>query len=249
MLDASLKITELSSVLLVGGTSEIGLSILRALDLGMESQITLIGRRMPQLNELDHLPNKLQFVQTDLENEIDIENLKYTIRRLNRIDLAIVASGYLPPENCDMDIMNLTRAVKINSLGIITVLAALAEKVTSQESSGHILYISSVAAMRPRIKNFTYGASKTAADFFAEGLSFKYRNDGLFLHILRPGFVFTKMSKDFKPAPFAINTAEVAALALRGLKKGQTIIYAPSILKIVMNLLKIIPRTLFDWLK
>ena len=188
MLNASMKLMELRSVVLVGATSEIGLAILSSLNLDRKSEVMLIGRKLPDQNELIGLPRNLKFVSIDLEIEEDLKKLKIALSSLDRIDLAIVASGYLPPENCDTDRVCVTKALKVNSLGIITLLAALSEKIISQGKSGHILYISSVAATRPRIQNFTYGASKKAADFFAEGLSFKYRNQGLYLHTLRPGF-------------------------------------------------------------
>ena len=246
MLNASITVMELRSVVLVGGTSEIGLSILSALNLDCESEVILIGRKMPHANELLGLPKNLQFVSIDLESEEDLKKLKITLNSLNTIDLAIAASGYLPPENCDTDPIYVTKALKVNSLGIVTLLAALSEKIINQGKSGHILYISSVAATRPRIQNFTYGASKKTADFFAEGLSFKYKNQGLYVHTLRPGFVFTKMSKDFKPAPFAIGPREVAVAAVRGMKRGRRVIYAPSILTFVMKALGLIPRIIFD---
>lgn len=241
-----MNLMELRSVVLVGSTSEIGLSILNALNLDCKSEIMLIGRKKPHANELLGLPKNLQFVSIDLEREEDLKKLKITLNSLNTIDLAIVASGYLPPENCDTDPIYVTKALKVNSLGIVTLLAALSEKISNQGKSGHILYISSVAATRPRIQNFTYGASKKTADFFAEGLSFKYRNQELYVHTLRPGFVFTKMSKDFKPAPFAIGPREVAVAAARGMRRGRRVIYAPSILTFVMKALRLMPRIIFD---
>jgi decaprenylphospho-beta-D-erythro-pentofuranosid-2-ulose 2-reductase len=234
---------------LVGGTSEIGLSILRSLNLDRESSVMIIGRKLPHVNELLGLPINLHFVNADIENEDDLRKLRKRISSLNTIDLVIMACGYLPPENCDTDPIYVAKSLKINSFGVVILLAALAEKIINQKKAGHIVYISSVATMRPRIQNFTYGASKKAADFFAEGLFFKYRNQGLYVHTLRPGFVFTKMSKNFKPAPFAIGPREVAAATLRGMKRGRRIIYAPSILMFVMKALVFLPRRIFDWLK
>jgi len=63
---------------------------------------------------------------------------------------------------------------------------------------------------------------------------------------LRPGFVFTKMSKDFEPAPFSINKAKVAEITLEGISRNQRIIYAPRKLRVIMPILSLIPRFIYD---
>jgi decaprenylphospho-beta-D-erythro-pentofuranosid-2-ulose 2-reductase len=163
---------------------------------------------------------------------------------LNDIDLAIVAAGYLPPENMELDPALVRKSMMVNSVGVVTVLSALANRMHIQ-NRGHILHISTVAVIRPRLRNFNYGASKSSADFFAMGLSSKYRTTGLKVSVLRPGYVHTKMTNNFSPAPFATNTKLVARNAIQGVIKDRIVIYAPGFLRIFFLFLKILPNFIF----
>jgi decaprenylphospho-beta-D-erythro-pentofuranosid-2-ulose 2-reductase len=131
----------------------------------------------------------------------------------------------------------------INAVGVVNILTALTQRMHRQKY-GQILHISTVAAIQPRSRNFTYGAGKSSADFFARGLASKYRKTGLRVSVLRPGYVHSKMTKNFKPAPFAINTEVVSLIAIAQLLKEKEIFYAPRILNFVMKIFTRLPKKL-----
>jgi short-subunit dehydrogenase len=245
MLNKKRKSKKYKNVVLIGSNSEIGLSILSELPLENNSSILLIGRTLPSHVLPKTSTAQVDFFRSDLEIDGDLDALALKIASLENIDLAILAAGYLPPEECDLDVSQIRQSIQINGLGISIALSILAGKMRSQKE-GQILFISSVASMRPRIRNFTYGASKKSADFFAQGLSHKYQNTNLRICILRPGFVFTKLSRDFRPAPFATSASKVARIAVKSLRNPRKIIYAPRVLRYVMPILQITPRWLYN---
>jgi|688.fasta_scaffold128343_2 decaprenylphospho-beta-D-erythro-pentofuranosid-2-ulose 2-reductase len=232
-------------VVLIGSTSDIGIAILAEIPYAPNAEILLVGRVNPGQLKLIKKQVSVKFYECDLGNLDELERLASKLRELIDIDIAIVAAGYLSPENRELDLYEVNKSMMINSVAIVYVLSALANRMIKQ-SSGSILHISTVAALRPRMRNFTYGSSKSSADFFASGLSNKYRKSGLKISILRPGYVFTKMSKNFSPAPFAIDKKYVAKSAVRGIIKSKKIIYAPWFLQIIFYFLRHLPSFLFS---
>ena len=151
----------------------------------------------------------------------------------------------MPEENSEFDLPSLGETLRVNSISSIICLSGFA-KIMYENKGGKILVCSSVASVRPRLRNFSYGASKSALDFYAIGLQNRLSKSNLTISILRPGYVFTKMTKNFKPAPFSISLETLAKICVDRLLKNKKIIYAPWKLKIVMNLLRVVPRFIFN---
>lgn len=237
--------SNLKNIALVGAASEIGNEIIKFLTNESLENLYIFGRDNSQVSKYREMCIDTKFFQLDVEDINYQKNLLIDLNSLGEIDLAIIAIGFLPPENQDLDSNQVLRSMMINATGSSVILSIFANKMLPQKS-GKILYVSTVASMRPRLKNFTYGASKKAADFFVQGLQAKYKKSNLKIILLRPGYVYTKMSSNFQPAPFAVNKNEVAMLAIRGIKKNKDTVYAPSILFILMNLVVKLPRFIFN---
>ncbi len=236
-----LKVEQLKRVVVVGSTSDIGLEILRVVPLHPDAEVLLMGRTCPSLEAIQMSLGHFEFHRCDLSIPNDLRIAADVLDKGSDIDLAIVVAGVLPREDDHFDLDAIEKAIAVNSLGSMMILSALAKKMHLQ-SAGRILYVSSVASMWPRKRNFTYGASKISADFFARGLSNKYKKSGLTISVLRPGFVFTKMTTNFRPAPFALTKEELSRIALSGVFRGKEVIYAPKKLKVIMGVLVRMPK-------
>jgi decaprenylphospho-beta-D-erythro-pentofuranosid-2-ulose 2-reductase len=110
---------------------------------------------------------------------------------------------------------------------------------------GHVLIFSSVAGIRPRRRNFVYGLTKFGVDFLAQGLQKVNCKKNVYITILRPGFVFTKMTSGLHPAPFATDVDKVGKIAAKAILKRKRIVYAPRALFLLMGVLRILPEHLF----
>jgi|688.fasta_scaffold122339_2 decaprenylphospho-beta-D-erythro-pentofuranosid-2-ulose 2-reductase len=236
---------EYGSVLLIGSTSDIGIAIVANLKLQSDSTLYLAGRTQPEKGQVTNSFLNRIFTKYDFLDESDLAKFTSDLELIGDIDLAIVALGILPPENCDLEPNLVRNTALINAVAVPVILSALAKKMI-QQPQGQILTISSVATIRPRIRNFSYGSTKKAADFFALGMINKYRNSGLSISVLRPGFVYTKMTNRYSPAPFSTTVTEVANIVSRGLSKEKEIIYAPRVLKLIMSILLLTPRVIFN---
>ena len=234
-----------NDVVLIGSTSDIGISIINKIPLYDKADIHLVGRRMPKKNIFQNPNSNLIFHKCDLSDITEVTNFLTNLSDFKRTELVILASGYLPEENSEFNLTSLGETFQINSISSIICLSGFA-KVMKENKGGKILVCSSVASIRPRLRNFSYGASKSALDFYAIGLQNRLSKSKVKISILRPGYVFTKMTKNFKPAPFSITLETLARISIDGLFKNKKIIYAPWKLKILMNLLRIVPRFIFN---
>jgi hypothetical protein len=57
--------------------------------------------------------------------------------------------------------------------------------------------------------------------------------------------VHTKMTAGLSPAPFAVGVDAVAADIVRGLERGQAVIWSPPVLRWVFSVLRLLPASLW----
>ncbi len=101
---------------------------------------------------------------------------------------------------------------------------------------------SSVAGERGRKPVILYGAAKAGLSQYLEGLDHKFHARGLRVVCVKPGFVKTGMTAGLKPPPFAGTPDEVARCVLRAIDRGRPEVYAPSMWRWVMCVIRNLPR-------
>jgi decaprenylphospho-beta-D-erythro-pentofuranosid-2-ulose 2-reductase len=162
-----------------------------------------------------------------------------------QVDLVIMAVGELgDPESDEQDPDRVTRMVTVNLTWPAAALTAIANRLRAQ-GHGRIVVLSSVGGYRVRRANFIYGSAKAGLDGFAIGLSEALRDSGVSVHVVRPGFVHTKMTEGRPAAPFAVGPERVAADVVRGLARGQTVIWSPGALRFVFGALRLLPQAIW----
>lgn len=227
-----------NKVLILGGYSDIAVAICKELSaLGCKKYI-FAGRHENDfaINDVD-----VEFIYYDSLEYNTHKELIDLLFKDGEIDMVIYAVGIF------MNTFNSVDAVNIGStnyIGGMNSLLMICEKFKEQ-GYGRVVVMSSVAAIIPRKKNFIYGSSKAALDFFVRGLSLFYNDSGILFTIIRPGFVLTKMTDFIKKAPPLSSTPqEVAKNFIDKLtqEKKMNIIYVPSIMKFVVFILRLIPN-------
>ena len=233
---------EVQSVLVLGGTSEIGLATARAL-VSRRARTVVLAARDPSRADADSLRaagadrvEAVPFDATDTDSHAGF--VADVFARFGDIDLALVAFGVLGGEDDPVSVLS------VNTLGAASVMSAVAERMTAQ-GHGTIVLLSSVAGERVRKSNFMYGASKAGADGFAQGLGDSLAGTGVGVMVVRPGFVKTKMTAGLDPVPFSTTPDAVAGEIVRGLARGSHTVWAPPVLRVVMSVLRHVPRPVF----
>jgi decaprenylphospho-beta-D-erythro-pentofuranosid-2-ulose 2-reductase len=102
--------------------------------------------------------------------------------------------------------------------------------------------LSSVAGLRPRKSNYVYGASKAGLDAFANGMADSLAPDGVKVVVVRPGFVKGRMTAGMPSAPLATTPHAVGQAVQRALLRGDTVAWAPPLLRLVAPVLLLVPR-------
>ncbi|MFL6064791.1 MAG: SDR family NAD(P)-dependent oxidoreductase [Friedmanniella sp.] len=230
------------SVALFGGTSEIGLDIVRALQADRARTVVLAARDTARAAAA--LPGATDVVELDLaRTDGHAAAVERVFARPEGIDVAIVAAGLLGRQG-DEQLADAAALHAVNGTGTVSILALCAEAMRRQ-GRGTLVLLSSVAADRPRVSNFAYGSSKAASDAFARGLRDSLEGSGVQVLIVRPGFVRTKMTEGIDAAPGAVDPPAVTAAVLDGLRGRGGIVYVPGFLRWVMLAIKLLPRAVF----
>jgi decaprenylphospho-beta-D-erythro-pentofuranosid-2-ulose 2-reductase len=239
------------TILLLGGTSEIGLAIcgrylqnaharivLACLpdDPGRDdavAQMRAAGAKAVELVDFDAL-------DTDSHPEVIGQAFKTA-----DVDVAIVAFGLLgDAEELWQNQRKAVQVAEVNYTAAVSVGVLLGEKMRGQ-GFGQIIAMSTVAGERVRRSNFVYGSTKAGLDGFYLGLSEALREYGVRVLVIRPGQVRTRMIAHIKEAPLTVDKEHVADLAVAASAKGKELIWAPKTFRYVMMVLRHIPRPIF----
>jgi decaprenylphospho-beta-D-erythro-pentofuranosid-2-ulose 2-reductase len=236
-------------ILLLGGTSEIGLAIVRRLLRGRRGEVILAARPSPrrdaaaeELRAEGHTVLGVDFEALATDAHPDAIAAATADGDL---DLAIVAFGVLGEQSHLLaDPEAAVELARVNYVAAVSVGVLLAQRMREQ-GHGAILALSSVAGERPRRSNFVYGSSKAGFDAFFSGLADELHGCGVNVSVLRPGFVHTRMTEGMDAAPLATDPAAVADEAARALRTRAPVAWAPRPLRWVMTVLRHLPRALF----
>ena len=233
-------------ILLLGGTSEIGLAILAALALPGNAEVILAGRDEQRLAAAGkELPCQVITMAYDAIDTGSHPAFADAVFAAGPLDLVISAAGVLiPQDEVERDVTRAADMVETNFTGHVTTLLAIATRLRTQ-GRGTIVVLSSVAAVRPRKANFVYGSAKAGLDAFARGLADSLHGTGVRVVLVRPGFVTGRMTAGMSPAPLSSTPAQVGAATAAALGGGKASVWIPAPLAGMAVALRLVPRPLW----
>jgi decaprenylphospho-beta-D-erythro-pentofuranosid-2-ulose 2-reductase len=233
-------------VLLLGGTSEIGLAIVAALGLPAGAEVILAGRDEQRLAAAGKdLPGQVRTVPYDATRPEGHQAFVDGVFADGHVDLVISAAGVLVPQaDLERDVRQAAAMIETNFTGHVSTLLAVAGRMRAR-GRGTIVVLSSVAAVRPRKANPVYGSAKAGLDAFARGLADRLHGTGVRVLLVRPGFVTGRMTAGMPPAPLATTPEAVGRATAAALRRGQATVWVPPSLAGLAYGLKLIPRPLW----
>ena len=237
------------SILLLGGTSEIGLAVVEAFANDRPLRVVLAGRPSERLDAAKARLEKLRcgveilpFDAKALDTHADVVHKAFAG---GDIDVALVAFGLLGDnEKAWTDVATAVELAQVNYTAAVSVGVALAERMREQ-GHGALVAFSSVAGERARRSNFVYGSTKAGMDAFYSGLTEALRPDGVAVTVVRPGFVKTRMTEGLNPVPLSTTPEAVAAVVVDAVRNRKELVWAPAPLRFVMSALRHVPRAIF----
>lgn len=239
------------TLLLLGGTSEIGLAICE--EYLKKGPLRIVLAALPGDPGRDAAVEKLTAAGASKVDVIDFDGLDTASHpdvidkawADGDIDVAIVAFALDgDPEELWQNQRKAVQVANVNYTASVSVGVLVGQKMKKQ-GYGRIIVMSTVAGERVRRSNFVYGSTKAGLDGFYLGLGEALREFGVRVLVVRPGMVRTKFSSHVKEAPLTVDKEFVAELAVRSSDKGKELVWAPGQFRYVMMALRHVPRPIF----
>lgn len=235
------------SVLVLGGTSDIGAAIATALVRRGATEILLAGRDRSRLTEAAHTLQSSSVSVTCIDFEATRTDqhrsvIQQAVDRVGDLDVVIVAVGVLADETgLDADPTAIAEVVTVNMGATMGVLTAAASRLREQ-GHGTLVVLSSVAGFLVRCDNPIYGASKAGLDAYALALDELLRPSGASVLVVRPGFVRTSMTAGMADRPMATTAPAVADAVVSAMDRDARIVWAPRLVGLVMPAIRMLPQ-------
>ncbi len=182
--------------IIIGASSGIGRELAKVLAKNGYS-LGLVGRRIDLLLSLQQEVAPSSFTkQIDLSQTTQaMQLLKELIQQMNGVDLVVISSG-VGFINTDLEWGKESSAISVNVTGFAA-MANVAMQHFMTQGSGHLVGISSIAALRGSESSPAYSASKAFISNYLEGLRKKVVKLKVPITVteIMPGFVDTAMAK------------------------------------------------------
>lgn len=238
------------SVLLLGGTSEIGLAVVRALPPERLTRIVLAGRDRTGLErsakELEAAiagPPAVELVQLDAVATRTHQAVLDAVFDAGDIDITVLAVGTLPDQAAaETDPILAVAAVEAGFVGPLSLLIHTGHRLRNQ-GHGTLVVLSSIAGRQARRANWIYGSGKAGLDLAALGLGDALADSGARVLVARPGFVRTRMTAHLPAPPLAVAPEDVACAVVGALRGRTNVVYSPRVARALASALAVLPRS------
>lgn len=175
--------------------------------------------------------------------------LEQAQQTMGGIDVVLVAHGTLPKQkDCEQDWPKTQQELSTNFLSAASLLTLVANAL-EKRGAGTIAVIASVAGDRGRQSNYVYGSAKGALTIFTDGLRNRLSKKGVHVVTIKPGFVDTPMTADFKKGLLWVKPEAVARGIYRAIEGKKNKVYLPWFWQIIMVVIRNIPERIFKNLR
>jgi decaprenylphospho-beta-D-erythro-pentofuranosid-2-ulose 2-reductase len=164
---------------------------------------------------------------------------------LGDVHIVLIAHGTLSNQkSCELSVKETLAEIQTNALSTISLLTLIANQFEAKQS-GTICVISSVAGDRGRASNYVYGSAKAMVTTFTSGLRQRLHKSNVSVVTIKPGFVDTPMTSEFKKGFLWTKPNYVAEKIVKAIDKKNVEVYVPSFWRAIMWLISIIPNNIF----
>lgn len=168
---------------------------------------------------------------------------------LGGVDTVLIAHGTLSNQKaCEQSVDETLAEIKTNALSTIALLTIIANRFEAKRN-GTIGVISSVAGDRGRARNYVYGSAKAMVTAFTSGLRQRLHKSNVAVVTIKPGFVDTPMTAEFKKGLLWAQPATVATKIVKAIDQRKDEVYVPAFWWGIMAIIKALPNLLFARMK
>ncbi|MDE2451197.1 MAG: SDR family oxidoreductase [Gammaproteobacteria bacterium] len=240
----------MSRTLIIGATSAIAEATARLLA-ERGGSLFLVGRNAQRLEAVaaDLAVRGAAHVATET---LDLNTfalhgpmIEHAFAALGGIDSVLIAHGTLSEQRaCQGSVAQSLAEISTNALSVVSLLTLLGNRLEA-ERRGAIVVVSSVAGDRGRASNYVYGSAKALVTTFCSGLRQRLAGAGVRVITIKPGFVDTPMTRNFRKGVLWAQPDAIARGIVRAIDRGQGTVYLPAFWRPVMLAVRLIPERLF----
>jgi decaprenylphospho-beta-D-erythro-pentofuranosid-2-ulose 2-reductase len=180
-------------------------------------------------------------------NEMDrhVELLDAAENAMGGVDIVLIAHGTLSNQkSCELSVNQTLQEIQTNALSTVSLLTLIANRFEAKRD-GTICVISSVAGDRGRASNYVYGAAKAMVTAFTSGLRQRLHKSNVAVVTIKPGFVDTPMTAEFKKGLLWAKPNMVATKIVIAIDKKREEVYVPAFWWLMMQVITMIPNKIF----
>ena len=238
------------NIVITGASSGIGAALARFYA-GPGVTLGLLGRdagRLAQVAaELRAAGAEAVEAVLDLRDRPALEAFLTGFDAAHPVDLIVVNAGVLDGRRADGSIETAAmarRVIDINLLGAIDTLHAVLPAMR-QRRRGHIVLISSLAALSPVADAPAYSASKAGLLSYGQALRTALWGEGVHVSVVCPGYVVSAMTEShIGQHPGKITAEDAARRIAAGIARNKAVIGFPGMLYFLSALTPFIPEAI-----
>lgn len=233
-------------ILITGASSGIGEALARLYAKDGHS-LVLLARREDRLKALKSEITEAKSVELVVVDVSDFELLGQKIKLLHDIDMVILNAGASLGHSLEITpFSDFKKLYDINLLSNHAILEVLLPQFKAKRD-GTIVFISSLASLISMPTSVAYSSSKRALNAYAEGMHYKYKNDGIKVINILPGFIKSEMTdKNSFKMPFFLDTKSGAKRIYNAIAKRRVFYPFPLRFYLLISLLNLLPQYLRD---
>lgn len=237
---------EYKKAIIVGASSGMGKELCRIL-VRRDYAVGITGRRENLLRELKtESPDRILYRAFDIRDmSKTTKALRELIRELGGLDLLVLSSGtgFI---NEDLDPEPEFQTIYTN-VTAFTDIMTFAYSYFQKHPPGHLVGITSVAAILGNASAPAYNASKAYQSNYLEALRMKAKKSRIPITVtdIRPGYVATDMARG-DHLFWVSSPAKAASLIYRAIRKKKRVVYISRRWRFFAILLKILPHCIYE---
>lgn len=215
-----------STVLITGGTSGIGLELVKQLT-AEGATVIVTGRNLDALSETKKRFPHVHIFQSDVSKPQDIEELyKKVSLQFAHLNILINNAGLMrliDLQDPSPDLENINREIATNLSGTVQMVHQFLPHLLKQKSAA-IVNVSSGIAFMPYSIAPVYSATKAGVRAYTQALRLQLEDTNVKVFEMIPPGVNTNLQNDWdiKPAPgMMMNVDDMVKIVISGLKKDK----------------------------
>jgi decaprenylphospho-beta-D-erythro-pentofuranosid-2-ulose 2-reductase len=236
------------NIVILGATRGIGRAVTRTLA-ARGDRVFLLGRRAEDLArsavdlEVRGGAAPAGYAVCDLEQPATFAPaLDAAQAHLGSIDVVIVTAGLFATQDVlERDRELMARLLTVDFTNTVVFCEHSRERLLAA-GGGTLCVFSSVAGERGRKPVVLYGAAKAGLTRYLQALDARFHARGLTVVCVKPGFVRTSMTSGLPEPPFAADPDDVVPAVVRAIDRGSPVVYAPPIWRVIMAVIRLLPR-------